>query len=911
MAAPSLCPIAHAFVLSLLSAPIHSFAQGPVHQSQILPAPSSGVPLNAPPIVQIADFDQDGRTDLLAATHSHLLIYRHDADGELSRSPASQSFPFSTQLPTIRPAVAADFTGDGRSDAAVSVRKTTVEMDEIWVFPVDANGTPGLGSSAGFTLQANALSAGDFNLDGFVDLTASIGFSSGTASTRVLLNSPTAPGQLLLGAAIPSGGNEIIAADLDADGKLDLVASRPVSPFSAALVTLQGNGGGSLTPSFQTPSFTTPFSAQAAAIPIAAGDFTGDGKVDLVRGCAFGLLGNTGTIGLYAGTGTSTISLLGEATIPAPYTAAAPTLADLDGDLDLDAVIALRCNGLEHALGISLYRGGSQFSSLSLLHAPHHPGTPRVADYDGDGLVEAAAGFNTSGPDLTRVGVLIGYQENGTWRPGLTPVAGFGLESVMNVSAGDLDNDGYSDALIASHTANSFSELTQLRIGSGNGLGAFALGAPIPNSQVNAYGTDLADIDLDGSLDILLSGGSQYDGFLVVKRSGLTWAETPIPGPSTPKNARAVDINHDGWIDIVSSRADMGSSELQFLVATGPGSFSVPAAIAVASGVDTMSIGDLNHDALQDVVVGTRAGEVAVVYGTPTGLPSGLTTVHTLSPVSPGCLVATGDADGDLNLDIVALGRTIFAGVAQTLFGSGSGSFLPSSPSTLPVGGGAALPRLTEVNGDGRGEFVFSGGFGGIGLLDASGSSPALTSLSMSFGSSFVASAADFDADGKVDLHLGVSTIWATLRTLAPQAASTASFGVGSPSCYGMIGLGANSKPAIGNGDFGFVITQAPKGGIGAVLLGDAADFAGTELFGTGAQFHVDVAHSILLLGAAATIDESGLGFAPFGIPDAPALSGLTLVAQAFAVELGIPYPCQASPLGLVSSRGLQVQITQ
>lgn len=911
MAAPSPRHISHMLFLLLGFAPIHAYAQGPIHQSQILPAPSSGVPSNAPLTIQVADFDQDGRTDLLSATHSNLLIYRHDANGELSRTPASQSFPFSAQLPTIRPAVAADFTGDGRSDAAVSVRKTTTEIDEIWIFPVDASGTPGLGSSAGFTLQANALSAGDFNLDGFVDLTASIGFSSGTASTRVLLNSPTTPGQLLLGTAIASGGNETVAVDVDADGKLDLVASRPVSPFSAALVALKGNGGGSLTPTFQTPSFTTPFSAQATAIPIAAGDFTGDGKVDLVRGSAFGLLGNAGTIGLYAGTGTTTFSLLGEATIPAPYTAAAPTLADLDGDLDLDAVVALRFNGTGHSLGISMNQGGGQFSSLSLLHAPNHPGAPRVADYDGDGLLEAAAGFNTSGPDLTRAGVLIAYQQNGAWRPGVTPVAGFGLDFVMNVSAGDLDSDGNSDALIASHPANSFSELTRLRIGVGNGLGAFALGAQISNSQVNAYGTDLADIDLDGALDILLSGGPQYNGYLLLKKTGPTWTETSIPGPSTPQNARAVDLNHDGWVDIVSSRADVGSSELQFLVGTGPGSFSAPSAIAVASGVDTISIGDLNHDSLQEVVIGTKAGEVAIAYGTPTGLPSGMTTVHTLSPASTGCLVATGDADGDLNTDIVAIGRSSFTSVAQSFFGNGAGSFLLSSPSTLPVGGGAALPRLTDINGDGRSECVFSGSFGGIGLLDASGSSPALTSLSMSFLSSFVASAADFDADGKVDIHLGVSTIWATLRTLVPPAASTASFGSGSPSCYGTIGLGASSKPAIGNGSFGFVITQAPKGGIGAVLLGDAADLTGSELFSTGAQFHVDVAQSTLLLGAPAAIDEGGVGFAPFGIPAVPTLAGLTLVAQAFAVELGIPYPCQASPLGLVSSRGLQFQITQ
>jgi len=125
-------------------------------------------------------------------------------------------------------------------------------------------------------------------------------------------------------------------ADMDGDGDLDLWVADDRTPL-----LYYENTGTATTPQFAA-GVVTPFGIQltpgAAYFRLAAADLDNDGDTDLLLGNAFGgfnYLENTGTSAAPT-MGTATINPFGLSIFP--YYAA-PALADLDGDGDLDLLV--------------------------------------------------------------------------------------------------------------------------------------------------------------------------------------------------------------------------------------------------------------------------------------------------------------------------------------------------------------------------------------------------------------------------------------------------------------------------------------------------------------------------------------------------------------------------------------------
>lgn len=303
--------------------------------------------------------------------------------------------------------VVADLNGDGNPDLVVAdcgTQSGCPPEGTVGVLlgngdgtfkPVVTYGTGGGGSSVTQAVVADI--NGDGKLDIVVSSSCSIGnctqgsvgvlLGNGDGTFQPALASTGAGGALAVvnikGKAdiIVTTAAAIAVADLNGDGKLDLVTGSLGSPLEGSVVTLGvmlGNGDGT----FQPPTSYTPGGSNHVAIAIR--DVNGDGKPDIV--IAEGVPG-----GGFLGTGVVAVLLgNGDGSFAPPTTYAAGglgiggiALADVSQDGKADAIVATLCP--------------TQFLNpcLALPSDSMH-----VLRGNGDGTFQAPTTYNSDGPNL-------------------------------------------------------------------------------------------------------------------------------------------------------------------------------------------------------------------------------------------------------------------------------------------------------------------------------------------------------------------------------------------------------------------------------------------------------------------------------------------------------------------------------
>jgi uncharacterized repeat protein (TIGR01451 family) len=239
-----------------------------------------GSPIQLPPntgplSLKVADFNGDGKLDLVSANlHNNTVsAFLGNGDGTFTLAPGS---PIAVSISPWSVAVA-DFNGDGRPDLVVASYGGGVA---VLLGDGSGNFTPAPGSplQAGPTPQRVAV--GDFNGDGKPDLVVA---NWDVATTwppvgRVTLFLGNGDGTFRLSNNVPfqiSGNiSDFAVGDLNLDGKLDIVA---ITYDRQTATVLLGDGSGGL-----TPASGSPFSIEDLSEAVAVGDIDGDGTPDLV-----------------------------------------------------------------------------------------------------------------------------------------------------------------------------------------------------------------------------------------------------------------------------------------------------------------------------------------------------------------------------------------------------------------------------------------------------------------------------------------------------------------------------------------------------------------------------------------------------------------------------------------------------
>lgn len=316
-----------------------------------------------------------------------------------------------------------------------------------------------------------------------------------------------------------------VIGDFNNDGKLDLVfvdASTDTSHVGM-LTFAAGNGSGSFT--VGTPFSGGVFGASAASgsptVVGVAGDFNGDGNLDLALPNSFG-----SNISIMFGNGDGTF------VAPTAVTTGTEPLAlgvgDFNGDGRDDIAVGNRTSG---TVTVLLGATSGPPTNGQTLTVGSDPASLVVGDFNGDGQEDLVVG-NAGTPSLQT------FLGTGTGTFGTTPVTTAGPHGVTGV--GDFNADGKLDVAVSVSASGTPTVLL------GNGDGTFQANGTLPSSGFSAI---VADFDHNGSPDIASSGANNQVAVLLNNGSGQFASPATFSAAQQTGAASAGDFNADGLPD--------------------------------------------------------------------------------------------------------------------------------------------------------------------------------------------------------------------------------------------------------------------------------------------------------------------------------------------------------------------------
>ncbi|HET7570306.1 MAG TPA: VCBS repeat-containing protein [Gammaproteobacteria bacterium] len=548
----------------------------------------------------------------------------------------------------------------------------------------------------------------------------------------------------------------LAAADLNGDGKMDLVVGNMAATDTAQLSVLIGNGDGSFK---AHEDYAVDGSMSFGTGLVAVGDVTGDGALDVVA--------VTGTANIYVvpvktdgSLDTANVQTLTQGSASSnPYNL---TLADINGDGTLDIVT-------DDASHVNVFYGQATLAAMPDQQVSVASSSPNIAagDFNEDGytdIVESDRGSRYLQVLLNQGGKLSDPAPTHSFPVDVAPWG--------TISVADVDGDGHLDLFVDDDGC--YGDSSYVLYGSGDGT--FTNPAPVP-AGVCGYTT--AIVAAGNGLSNLLTGSWWWDAVVTEARNlgdrkfytyasylyATADADGTVHGLGASDLAVA-DFDGNGRPDLVT--ADTSDHSFSLLLGSGEGGFKAPVvhALSPMDGIASIAAADVDGDGNADVLVPSDNGTLYAWLGDGAG---GFASPET-STAASGTVndIAVGDVNGDGKPDAVLAAWG--ADEAQICEGDGTGKFNCSGSATVSQPSGVAL---ADLNGDGNTDLVVSSNYNpgsgystyvytGDGTGKFTSAATLATTTVMSDGTSRYdaprgIAVGDVNGDGKPDLVVGTN----------------------------------------------------------------------------------------------------------------------------------------------------------
>ena len=362
----------------------------------------------------------------------------------------------------------------------------------------------------------------------------------------------------------------LVAGDFNQDGNMDLAVN--CTGFDVVAILFgDGQGGFTLGGHFPVDTLTK---------GLDVGDVNRDGHLDLVNAANWGY---------------DETVLLGDG-LGAFHVASPPSEVDGDGepvrlllrDFNNDGKLDILVNAPDDDKVVLYFGDGKgNFPGPDLeIDGVQHPFGMDAADLNGDGNLDAVVGGPSNTPGTSLVTVMLGDGAGGF------SISTFSVQELPSSNKiGDLNNDGIPDIVVAgAQPGNTTGNFISTYLG--NGRGVFALAQTLQVGPGTLKGDiALGDFDEDGNLDVAFPKTGTQIGhefstsvFLFFGDGhGHLSAGPVLTVGQEPHTVIAVDVNHDGHLDLANTNRTDGT--VTVLLGDGNGNFTVSSTTSVLSPI--------------------------------------------------------------------------------------------------------------------------------------------------------------------------------------------------------------------------------------------------------------------------------------------------------------------------------------